>query len=89
MEVGGQELGRITFELRADVAPKTAEVTTTYHFCERLLMDANASYAITFCKNWTCWILANRTFGLCALEKRDLDMLDRVSIVSFPSSCAR
>ena len=25
MEVGGEELGRITFELRADVAPKTAE----------------------------------------------------------------
>eukprot|EP00956_Cyclotella_meneghiniana_P011933 scaffold16811_cov73-Cyclotella_meneghiniana.AAC.12 len=25
MEVGGEEVGRITFELRADVAPKTAE----------------------------------------------------------------
>ena len=25
MEVGGEEAGRITFELRADVAPKTAE----------------------------------------------------------------
>jgi len=25
MEVGGEELGRITFELRADVAPKTTE----------------------------------------------------------------
>lgn len=25
MEVGGQDVGRITFELRADVAPKTAE----------------------------------------------------------------
>ena len=25
MEVGGEDLGRITFELRADVAPKTAE----------------------------------------------------------------
>mmetsp|Transcript_30061 Transcript_30061/g.63788 ORF Transcript_30061/g.63788 Transcript_30061/m.63788 type:complete len:206 (+) Transcript_30061:67-684(+) len=25
MEVGGKDLGRITFELRADVAPKTAE----------------------------------------------------------------
>jgi len=25
MEVGGEEIGRITFELRADVAPKTAE----------------------------------------------------------------
>ena len=24
MEVGGEEVGRITFELRADVAPKTA-----------------------------------------------------------------
>ena len=25
MEVGGEDVGRITFELRADVAPKTAE----------------------------------------------------------------
>jgi hypothetical protein len=25
MEVGGEDLGRITFELRADVAPKCAE----------------------------------------------------------------
>ena len=25
MEVGGEDAGRITFELRADVAPKTAE----------------------------------------------------------------
>jgi cyclophilin family peptidyl-prolyl cis-trans isomerase len=25
MEVGGEDLGRITFELRADVVPKTAE----------------------------------------------------------------
>jgi cyclophilin family peptidyl-prolyl cis-trans isomerase len=25
MDVGGEDLGRITFELRADVAPKTAE----------------------------------------------------------------
>ena len=25
MEVGGEEIGRIEFELRADVAPKTAE----------------------------------------------------------------
>lgn len=25
MEVGGKDVGRITFELRADVAPKTAE----------------------------------------------------------------
>jgi peptidyl-prolyl isomerase F (cyclophilin D) len=25
MEVGGKEVGRITFELRADVVPKTAE----------------------------------------------------------------
>jgi cyclophilin family peptidyl-prolyl cis-trans isomerase len=25
MEVGGDPVGRITFELRADVAPKTAE----------------------------------------------------------------
>lgn len=25
MEVGGEDIGRITFELRADVAPKTAE----------------------------------------------------------------
>jgi hypothetical protein len=25
MEVGGESVGRITFELRADVAPKTAE----------------------------------------------------------------
>ena len=25
MDVGGEDVGRITFELRADVAPKTAE----------------------------------------------------------------
>jgi len=25
MDVGGEDAGRITFELRADVAPKTAE----------------------------------------------------------------
>ena len=25
MEVGGKDVGRITFELRADVVPKTAE----------------------------------------------------------------
>lgn len=25
MEVGGEDVGRITFELRADVAPKTVE----------------------------------------------------------------
>ena len=25
MEVGGEDVGRISFELRADVAPKTAE----------------------------------------------------------------
>ena len=25
MEVGGEDVGRITFELRADVAPKTTE----------------------------------------------------------------
>ena len=25
MEVGGEDVGRITFELRADVVPKTAE----------------------------------------------------------------
>ena len=25
MEVGGEDIGRITFELRADVVPKTAE----------------------------------------------------------------
>ena len=25
MEIGGEDAGRITFELRADVAPKTAE----------------------------------------------------------------
>lgn len=25
MEVGGEDVGRITFELRADVAPKTCE----------------------------------------------------------------
>jgi len=25
MEVGGEEVGRITFELNADVAPKTCE----------------------------------------------------------------
>ena len=31
MEVGGEDVGRITFELRADVAPKTAENFVSGH----------------------------------------------------------
>ena len=30
MEVGGQDVGRVTFELRADVVPKTG--TLVFHF---------------------------------------------------------
>jgi cyclophilin family peptidyl-prolyl cis-trans isomerase len=31
MEVGGEDVGRITMELRADVAPKTAENFVSYY----------------------------------------------------------
>lgn len=32
MEVGGEDVGRITFELRADVVPKTAENFVSFGF---------------------------------------------------------
>jgi cyclophilin family peptidyl-prolyl cis-trans isomerase len=45
MEVGGEDVGRITFELRADVTPKTAEnFVSTMNVTELLIVGVDDGY---------------------------------------------
>ncbi|KAL7503573.1 hypothetical protein ACHAXN_001351 [Cyclotella atomus] len=55
MEVGGEDVGRITFELRADVAPKTAE-----NFRQLCTGEAGFGYAgSTFHRNINLRVIPN------------------------------
>jgi hypothetical protein len=70
MEVGGEDIGRITFELRADAAPKTAENFVSY-CCPNIYFSFRVQLfvlALTY-----IGIYALLVSVLCAPVRRDLD----------------
>jgi cyclophilin family peptidyl-prolyl cis-trans isomerase len=76
MDVGGNDVGRITFELRADVVPKTAE-----NF--RALCTGTCQAQLSRHRSY-CSLL--RIF---AQVRKDLDSLVVAFTGSFPSSCVK
>ena len=55
MELGGEEIGRITFVLRADVAPKTAENFVSLPLPENVLSrQYSLLYIMVSFLHWEC-----------------------------------
>jgi hypothetical protein len=77
MEVGGQDVGRVTFELRADVAPKTG----TYKRHDSITCGT----VLTFPRSKN----QRKTFVSFALVSKGLATKDQRFTVSFRNSCAK
>ena len=71
MEVGGEEVGRITFELRADVAPKTAE-----NFVSRNLVTFDQQQQ----SSYNSYLSPPSCSVHCVLVRWDLDTKEALSI---------
>lgn len=89
MEVGGEDIGRIEFELRADVVPKTAEnfrqLVSHVRACHKYKDKAKRRRC-----GWTnSRLLFASIIGHSALAKPALDTRAVPFTVSFLNSCAR